>query len=111
MLKKRQGLLPTAFVLIHNVYCTILRSFKAKQYTPECVKIDTRKSKKPAKNLALEAAYVSIQQRTDQPFGLQAARRNEFERNQPVGKESPDDSVDGDRKTARRSVHQSEGST
>jgi len=38
-----------------------------------------KKVENQAKALHLEDSYVSLQQRTDQPFGLQAACRHESE--------------------------------
>lgn len=53
-------------------------------------------SKKTGKTLHPEDGYVSLQQRPDQSGGFQTAGRHESEREQPMGKESPDDPLAGD---------------
>ena len=60
------------------------------------------------KKLALGGAYVSVQQRADPLVGLQAAGGHESEGEQPLGKETPDDPLAGNRKAVRHAVHQSE---
>ena len=49
----------------------------------------------PIKTLHLEDGYVSIQQWADQSGRFQTASRHESERKQPLGKESPNDPLDG----------------
>ena len=56
----------------------------------------------------LEGGYVSLQQWTDQPGRFQAASWHESEGKQPLGKESPDDPLTGDREALRRTIHQPE---
>ena len=56
----------------------------------------------------LEGNYVSLQQRPDQPGGFQTAGGHESEGKQPLGKESPDDPLAGDREALRRPIHKPE---
>ena len=56
----------------------------------------------------LEGNYVSLQQWPDQLGGFQTAGGYESEGKQPLGKESPDDPLTGDREALRRTIHQPE---
>ncbi len=57
----------------------------------------------------LEGSDVSLEQWADQPGRFQAASWHEFEGEQPLGKESPNDPLAGDREAVRRSVYQPQG--
>ena len=52
----------------------------------------------------LEGNYVSLQQWPDQLGGFQTAGGYESEGKQPLGKESPDDPLTGDREALRRTL-------
>ena len=64
--------------------------------------------KNPSKNLVPGGSYVSLQQWADQFGRFQAAGGHESEGTQPLGKESPDDPLTGDREALRRTIHQPE---
>ena len=51
---------------------------------------------------------ISVQQRSDQPVGLQAAGGHESEREQPLGEESSNNPMAENRKAVRHAVYQPE---